>query len=103
VAAGIDDPGFHCLLSLLEEGHAWVKLCVYRNLLGMPDIELGRPFHNAMVQANPHRLVWGSDWPHLRVTPAPDAACLLEMFKRWTADDALVSQILVTNPAALYG
>ena len=103
VAAGIDDPGFRCLLTLLEDGHVWVKLCAYRNLLGTPDIELGRPFHEAMVQANPHRLVWGSDWPHLRVTPTPDAAQLLEMFKRWTADDALVSQILVTTPAALYG
>jgi predicted TIM-barrel fold metal-dependent hydrolase len=55
-----------------------------------------------MVRANPHRLVWGSDWPHLRVTPAPDAAQLLDAFKRWTADPALVTQILVTNPSALY-
>jgi predicted TIM-barrel fold metal-dependent hydrolase len=103
VAAGIDEPGFRCLLSLLEDDHVWVKLCAYRNLLGEPDIELGRPFHEAMVQANTRRLVWGSDWPHLRVMPTPDAAQLLEMFKRWTADEALVSQILVTNPAALYG
>jgi len=100
--SGIDDPGFRCLLSLLEAGHAWVKLCAYRNLLGAPDFDLGRPFHEAMVRANPHRLVWGSDWPHLRVTPAPDAAQLLDAFKRWTADPALVTQILVTNPSALY-
>ncbi|HSW03086.1 amidohydrolase family protein [Aquabacterium sp.] len=102
VAAGIDDPGFRGLLSLLEDGQAWVKLCAYRNLLSAPDFEAGRPFHEAMLRANPHRLVWGSDWPHLRVSPAPDAAQLLEVFQRWTADDALVSQILVKNPAALY-
>jgi predicted TIM-barrel fold metal-dependent hydrolase len=103
VAAGLDDPGFRCLLKLLEDGHVWVKLCAYRNLMTAHDFELGRPFHEAMLQANPHRLVWGSDWPHLRVTPAPDAAQLLDVFKRWTADNALVSQILVTNPTALYG
>jgi predicted TIM-barrel fold metal-dependent hydrolase len=101
-AAGIDEPGFRCLLSLLESDRVWVKLCAYRNLLTAPDFELGRPFHDAMIQANPDRLLWGSDWPHLRVMPAPDAAQLLEVFKRWTASDALVSQILVKNPAALY-
>lgn len=102
VDAGIDDPGFRCLLSLVESGHAWVKLCAYRNLLAVPDFDLGKPFHDALLQANPQRLLWGSDWPHLRVTPAPDAAHLLDVFKRWTGDDTLAAQILSTNPAALY-
>ena len=103
VSAGVDDPGFRCLLSLVESGQAWVKLCAYRNLLGGPDFERGRPFHDALLKANPKRLMWGSDWPHLRVQPAPDAALLLELFQRWTGSDRLVDQILVTNPAALYG
>ncbi|HSI59138.1 MAG TPA: amidohydrolase family protein [Ideonella sp.] len=102
LAAGIDEPGFRCLLALLEGGRAWVKLCAYRNLLGAADFELGRPFHQAMLQANPGQLLWGSDWPHLRVTPVPDTAQLLAVFKRWTASDALVSRILVDNPQALY-
>lgn len=101
-AAGIDEPGFRALLSLLEGGQAWVKLCVYRNLLDQPDMERGRRFHEAMLQANPQRLVWGSDWPHLRVAPVPDAVQLLDTFKRWTPGDALISQILHANPAALY-
>lgn len=102
VDAGIDDPGFRCLLSLLEAGTVWVKLCAYRNLLSAADFEAGRPFHEAMVQANPQRLVWGSDWPHLRVTPVPDAAGLLDTLKRWTGDNATIARILTTNPAALY-
>ncbi len=102
VKAGVDDPGFRCLLSLVEDGRAWIKLCAYRNLLAAPDFELGKPFHDALLRANPQRLLWGSDWPHLRVTPAPDAAALLGVFKRWTASDKLVSQILVHNPSALY-
>jgi predicted TIM-barrel fold metal-dependent hydrolase len=100
--AGVDAPGLRCLLSLLAEGRAWVKLCAYRNLLGTHDFECGRPFHDALLRANGDRLVWGSDWPHLRVNPAPDASQLLAIFKRWTADDALVNRILVANPAALY-
>jgi predicted TIM-barrel fold metal-dependent hydrolase len=102
VHAGVDDPGFRCLLSLVASGRAWVKLCAYRNLLRAPDFDLGKPFHDALLQANPSRLLWGSDWPHLRVAPAPAAADLLDVFKRWTACPALVAQILEHNPAALY-
>src|SRR4029453_10770903 len=36
VAAGVNDPGFRSLLSLLETGRVWVKLCAYRNLLSAP-------------------------------------------------------------------
>jgi predicted TIM-barrel fold metal-dependent hydrolase len=79
-----------------------VKLCAYRNLLGRSDFELGRPFHDAMLDANADGLVWGSDWPHLRVTPAPDTVALLDVLKRWTPDPAVVEKILVTNPHALY-
>jgi predicted TIM-barrel fold metal-dependent hydrolase len=104
VQAGIDEPGFRCLLSLVEAGSVRVKLCAYRNLLGLSaqDSERGRDFHRALLQADPGALLWGTDWPHLRVVPAPDAAALLARFERWTDDDALVSRILVDNPTALY-
>lgn len=101
-ANGIDDPGFRCLLSLVSSGRAWVKLCAYRNLPGAADLEAGRAFHEALVGVNPERLVWGTDWPHLRVSPAPDAAALLATLRRWTPDSAVATRILVTNPEALY-
>ena len=99
--AGVDDDGFRALLSLLESGHVWVKLCAYRNTLKAPGIELARPFHDKMLAANPSQLVWGSDWPHLNVKPPPDAAQLLRTFKEWTPEP-LVSTILLDNPARLY-
>jgi predicted TIM-barrel fold metal-dependent hydrolase len=101
--AGVDHPGFACLRRLVADGQAWVKLCAYRNLLGAPDVEAGRPFHEALLRANPQRLVWGSDWPHLRVSPVPDAAQLLDTLRRWTPTDDLLAQILVANPEMLYG
>jgi len=76
VGAGVDDPGFRCLLSLVETGHVWVKLCAYRNTLHAPSIDLAKPFHDQMLAANAAQLVWGSDWPHLNVKPAPDTARL---------------------------
>ena len=105
VDAGVDDPGFRTLLDLLEAGRGmvWVKLCAYRNLLKRPDPEAGRQFQQKMIQANPDRLVWGSDWPHLRVTPEPDAAQLLAMFRDWAGDARVADRILQANPAMLYG
>lgn len=103
VQAGVDAPGFRALRSLVEGGNTWVKLCVYRNLLGHPDPEAGAPFVRALTTTRPDRLLWGSDWPHLRVDPVPDAAHLLAQFRRWTADESVVSQILADNPKRLYG
>lgn len=102
VKAGVDDPGFQTLLSLLAAGKVWVKLCLYRNLLGQVGLDAGRPFHDLMIAANPDQLLWGSDWPHLRVVPAPDAAQLLQTFRDWTPA-AVCERVLVHNPARLYG
>ena len=101
-AAGPGAPGFRALLRLVETGHAWVKLCAYRNLLACADFEAGAPFQRALLQANPRQLVWGSDWPNLRVAPAPDVARLLDAMERWAQDDALAGHVLIDNPARLY-
>lgn len=101
-ASGVDELGFRCLLGLLERGQVWVKLCAYRNLLGAIDFEIGRPFHEAMLVTNPDRLVWGSDWPHLRVNPAPAATNLLAALKRWTRDASQLQRVLFDNPTHLY-
>lgn len=103
VEAGIHDPGFAHLLSLLERGRIWVKLCAYRNLLKASDFELGASFQGAMLEANPNQLVWGSDWPYLRVEPAPDGQVLIDAMRRWAGDARLVKRVLVDNPEALYG
>ena len=102
VAAGVDAPGFRVLLELLASDRTWVKLCAYRNLLNAPDRQAGRVFQQKMIEANPERLVWGSDWPHLRVVPDPDTAALLAMFKDWAGNDEVVRQVLEANPAVLY-
>jgi predicted TIM-barrel fold metal-dependent hydrolase len=102
VDAGVNDPGFGALLRLLESGKVWIKLCAYRNLLAHENFDDGLPFHQKLLATNPERLVWGSDWPHLRVEPAPSAVHLLATFKSWTASEALVHQVLVNNPAQLY-
>jgi predicted TIM-barrel fold metal-dependent hydrolase len=100
--SGLNEPGFQRLLRLLDSGHVWIKLCAYRNLLNEPDWEIGKPFMQAMIKQNPDRLVWGSDWPHLRVTPKPCTLSLLEQFKSWITDESAMQKILQVNPSYLY-
>ena len=105
--AGPQAPGFQVLRQLLAEGRVHVKLCVYRNLPGQAlTPESGQAallFLQALLQANPQQLLWGSDWPHLRVQPVPDANALLQWLKDGVADDAVLQHILHHNPQRLYG
>jgi 2-pyrone-4,6-dicarboxylate lactonase len=48
-------------------------------------------------------MVWGSDWPYVRLSPTPDAGQMLRLFNTWVPDKAMRERILVENPARLYG
>ena len=61
-------------------------------------------FAARLVAAAPHRLVWGTDWPHVVVkTGMPNNGDLFDVFARWVPDAALRKRILVDNAAQLYG
>jgi 2-pyrone-4,6-dicarboxylate lactonase len=103
VAAGLHAPGFQAVKGLVADGTAWAKLTAFRNSKQAPSHDDVRPFHDALVHANPDRLLWGSDWPYLGMnTYRPSPAALLDLFERWVADDGLRERILVRNPLALY-
>jgi D-galactarolactone isomerase len=59
----------------------------------------------AYVEAAPHRVVWGSDWPHpnLRANEKPSDALLFDLLSEWAPKRADRDRILVENPEALYG
>ena len=58
----------------------------------------------ALVEANPDRLVWGIDWPHVGHTPEtfPSEHVLIRLFFRCVPDAAIRRKILIDNPARLY-
>jgi predicted TIM-barrel fold metal-dependent hydrolase len=102
-AGGVADPAFRTLVSLLAEGRVWMKLSACRNSRALPDYPDLRPFHDALVEANPDRLLWGSDWPFVRMGAlTPDPSQLVELFHTWVPDEGLRRKILVDNPAALF-
>ena len=103
VSRGVDDPNFQAILAALREGWLWIKLVLCRASRKFPDYDDVRPFHDALIRANPDRLTWGSDWPHLRLgDQTPDVGALLDIFHDWTPDSNVRRHILAINPARLY-
>jgi 2-pyrone-4,6-dicarboxylate lactonase len=104
-ARGFDDPGFQCLLKMLADGIAWTKLsgADRASVTGAP-YDDAAPLARAILRANPERVVWGSDWPHVNYyDQTPDDAVLLAQLGQWLPDEKDRARILVDNPAKLYG
>ncbi|WP_456710842.1 amidohydrolase family protein [Bradyrhizobium sp. USDA 4452] len=105
--AGPDHPAFGVIARLIEKRSAWVKLtgAYILSKSGPPAYADRNRLAQAFVKLAPERLVWGSDWPH-PTSPAdakPDDAVLLDLLAVSAPDPKLLAQILVNNPAALYG
>jgi len=101
---GVHDKGFQGLLELMRSGQAWVKMTgPYRICDGnLPYTDM-RPLNDAVIGANPKRLIWGSDWPHVMVKKQmPHDADLCDLLGAWVSDELLRKTILVDNPCILY-
>jgi predicted TIM-barrel fold metal-dependent hydrolase len=114
-ALGVAQPGFATLLGLVRAEKCYVKISgAYRSSLLAPDYADMAPFAQALIAANPERVLWGSDWPHPDPLGSPvftdiapnhdiDDAAVFAALWRWAPDAALRQRILVDNPARLYG
>jgi 2-pyrone-4,6-dicarboxylate lactonase len=103
---GVDDANFQALLGLVGEGHVHVKVSAPYRMSGQyPDYSDARCFHDALLRANPERLMWGTDWPHPSIPAGimPDDGHLLDLFYEWTPDEQIRRRILVDTPARLFG
>ena len=114
---GVEQYGFRALTELLRAGAVWVKLSgVYRASQIKPTFSDVRPIAEALIEANPARLVWASDWPHTggfteRAARQPteiepfqqiDDAHVLDLLAEWAGDPARHHRILVDNAAELF-
>jgi predicted TIM-barrel fold metal-dependent hydrolase len=104
-AEGVGYPAFQDLLALVAEGNTWVKLSA-PNRLGVGDLPPWPevvPLARALIEANPDRMVWATDWPHPnKFEVQPNDADLLEQLELWAPDAEMRRRILVDNPTALY-
>jgi predicted TIM-barrel fold metal-dependent hydrolase len=99
IEEGIDSANFDRLCGLIADHRIWVKLVLSR-LAGEADRGALRPFHDRLIDLAPDRMLWGSDWPFVRMDPRPDGGTMLDIFADWAGPCA--NQILVENPQNLY-
>jgi predicted TIM-barrel fold metal-dependent hydrolase len=105
VSTGLDHPAAAIIERLMREGRAWMKLSA-----PYLDSEKGRQsayedideVARHWIEVAPHRVVWGSDWPHTSLRSPPSTAIFLEKLFSWVDDQASLDRILVSNPARLY-
>ncbi|MBN3763097.1 amidohydrolase family protein [Burkholderia sp. Ac-20365] len=103
---GAAHAAFPVVRHLADAGRAWIKLSgPYLDSRDGRDCRYAdvAPTARAWVSAVPHRLVWGSDWPHVTETHKPDDPMLLDLLGEWTSDTATRNRILVDNAASSYG
>lgn len=102
---GVDSPGFATLCALLRGSQVWCKLSGADRIsvAGSPFAD-AVPYAQALIAANPNRVVWGTDWPHVNYfdTRVPDDGTLVDLIPHYAPDAAAQRRLLVDNPAELY-
>ncbi|WP_431017130.1 amidohydrolase family protein [Bradyrhizobium pachyrhizi] len=106
-ANGLNSPEFQAVLRIVQNSSCYVKLSGGFRLSAQSypfrDVV---PFAEALIDAAPDRMVWGSDWPHVGLYDAatvPDVGEILDGLAKYTADVQQQHKILVSNPAKFYG
>lgn len=103
-AEGVNAPGFITLLKMLETGRCWVKLSALHrcSLQDYPCMDM-KPFIDQLLEVAPHRVVWGTDWPHVnQFDKMQNDGDILDALNEWVPNEDLKNRILVDNPAVLY-
>ncbi|NYT35980.1 hydrolase [Allopusillimonas soli] len=113
---GLSQPGFSELLALVRKGAVYVKLSAPYRISDKNDYPDVQPLARALIDANPDRMLWGSDWPHPGAAAGPkrppgeitpnrqeDDLRALRRCIAWAGSTPIARKILVDNPARLYG
>ncbi|HZP34445.1 MAG TPA: amidohydrolase family protein [Candidatus Acidoferrales bacterium] len=103
-AGGLGQPAFRALLELMKLENCWVKVCGSERVssAGPPFLD-AVPFAQALVTAAPHRVLWGTDWPHPNIARhMPNDGDLVDLVPLIAPTEELREKVLVENPAKLY-
>ena len=105
VAEGVEQKSFQLLLDFVRNEDFWIKIsCAERlSVTGYPFEDVA-PFAQAVIEAAPDKVLWGTDWPHPNITGVmPNDGDLVDLLAKYAPDPALREKIVVSNPARLYG
>jgi predicted TIM-barrel fold metal-dependent hydrolase len=98
---GLTQDDFARLLGLLRDGNCWLKLSAPYRIAKHRGYEAVAPMAKGIIAAAPHKVIWGSDWPHIP-DGSRDTGELLNLLAQWTDDAAVHQAILADNPARLF-
>jgi 2-pyrone-4,6-dicarboxylate lactonase len=99
---GLTSADFDRLLEAIKGGRGWIKLSAPYRLAKDGNFDRLRPMAQALVEAAPERMIWGSDWPHIP-EGGRDTGALLNLLADWVPNPETRERILVHNPARLFG
>jgi 2-pyrone-4,6-dicarboxylate lactonase len=102
--AGVQQAPFQELLTRMTDERCWVKISGAERLTagGAPPYDDVVPYAQALIEAAPDRVLWGTDWPHPNVRHMPDDGDLIDLLAQFAPDEATRRRILVDNPRRLY-
>lgn len=105
VEQGIDGEAFTIIRRLVRGGRCYVKLSApMRMSAGELPYSDVTPFVRALVEANPDRMLWATDWPHTTITKKmPNDGDLVDLLSDWIPDEVTRTKVLVDNAVRLYG
>jgi 2-pyrone-4,6-dicarboxylate lactonase len=104
-AAGVNAPGWRALVELARRGNTWVKISGANRVSAtdLPPYDDVKPMAEALIEAAPERIMWGTDWPHPNKYVAnPNDGDLVDAFGDWVSDEAMRRRIMVETSAAFY-
>ena len=101
---GVEQEAYRVLLDFMRRDNWWVKICGAERIALAPPFYDAIPFAQGLVEVAPHRVLWGTDYPHPNIKQhMPNDADLFDLVPLMVRDQALQKQILVDNPNRLYG
>jgi predicted TIM-barrel fold metal-dependent hydrolase len=104
-AQGLDQLPFQRLLELYRTNPlAWIKVCgAERVSTGKRPFRDAVPFARALIDTDPARILWGTDWPHPNISKdMPNDGQLVDLFGEICPDPDIRRRILVDNPTRMY-
>lgn len=111
---GEAQPGLPEVLKLVESGKAYVKLSAPYRCAAPGALETLEPLTRLLMERNPERMLWGSDWPHPQpgVRATPSEICppfdvqlgqVLDAMCAWAPTADSLQRMFVDNPERIYG
>jgi 2-pyrone-4,6-dicarboxylate lactonase len=102
---GLEQAAFKQLLKLARHNaRCWVKISGSERISSSgPPFSDAVPFAQALIDAAPDRVLWGTDWPHPNISRhMPNDGALVDLIPLMMPDRAQQQRILVDNPHRLY-